>query len=186
MEEIIKIIAFCLLTACFISFSWAVIAVFQKPNEKMPTKMYILGILSNLFFFGQLALLFKQNDQNLGIAIIGLLLLSLSLGLFWSAVPYAKSIQLGIAFAKKTSPKILMEGPYKFIRHPFYTSYLMFWFAAFLVIQSYCLLISVVVMAWFYFSAINEEETMLLNSEMGELYKSYRLKTGAILPRLRN
>lgn len=180
----LKVIIFSLLFACFISFSWAVFKVFQKPNEKMPIKMRMLSLLSTLFFIGQLVFLFQQNAPNFAITIFGLLLLCLSFGLFWSAIPYAKSAQLGIAFAGKASPKILMEGPYKYIRHPFYSSYLLFWLGGFLVAQSGWLLISVVVMAWFYFTAIAEEEAMLLSGEMGDLYKSYRIRTGAVLPRV--
>lgn len=180
----LKVLIYLLLFACFISFSWAVFRIFNKPREIIPFKMSALSLLSTFFFIGQLYFVSQQTTFNLTFTIIGLILLCVSFGIFWSAIPYAKSAQLGIAFAGKKSKKILMDGPYKYIRHPFYSSYLFFWIGGSLVAQSENLLISIVVMAWFYFSAIAEEETMLLNGDFGDLYKSYMLRTGAVLPRV--
>lgn len=171
------------LTSCFLSFSWAVFKVFDNQEVVMPKKMRLLSGLSSLFFIWQLLSLYKNYPENFLILTLGVAMLSISFGLFWWAIPYAKNAKLSLAFTKASSKEILVEGPYHYVRHPFYTSYLLFWLGGVLVTQNYWLLISVTVMGWFYAKAINSEEKNLLNGDMGASYQNYMLKTGAVFPK---
>ena len=184
MVKLIKLFVELLLTSCFISFSWAVFRVFINPEKFMPIKMLCISSFSTVFFGWQLLSIYEFPAKNLILLAIGITFLSTSLSLFWRAIPHAKSANLGIAFSKTKSSEILVKGPYRYIRHPFYASYLLFWLGGVLVTQNYWLMISVATMGWFYLEAIYQEEYMLLSGEMAGIYKDYISKTGMLFPKV--
>ncbi|MCC6915421.1 MAG: isoprenylcysteine carboxylmethyltransferase family protein [Rhodospirillaceae bacterium] len=177
-----KFLALVLAIICFVSFGWAIKSLFQRQSA-VPIPMRWLNILGISFFVLHLIAIWLSATYNVG-SVIGIALYSAAFMLFWWSVPYARREGLAIAFSQSQSRSILKSGPYKFIRHPFYLSYLMFWIAGVFVSQNVVLLISVVVMGAFYISALKSEEAELLKSRLGYEYAEYRERTGALWPRL--
>jgi protein-S-isoprenylcysteine O-methyltransferase Ste14 len=79
----------------------------------------------------------------------------------------------------------MIEGPYRYVRHPFYLSYIAFWTAGLLVSRNMWLLIPLAVMGMFYWSAIRQEEQELSRGSLQNEYRQYKLTTGGLFPRLR-
>lgn len=79
---------------------------------------------------------------------------------------------------------LLTQGPYRYIRHPFYASYLAFWAGGVLVSSELFLLLSVVGMGLFYILAMRQEEQEFRQGSLRDAYKVYSQNTGKILPRL--
>ena len=81
--------------------------------------------------------------------------------------------------------ELVTRGPYAHIRHPFYTSFLLAFAAAFLALPHAatlaCLLYAVVALT----VTARREERRLVTSEFGDDYREYLTATGRFLPRLR-
>jgi len=103
-----------------------------------------------------------------------------ALVLFWWTVPHAAEAQLNIAFTKVEPVNLLVTGPYAYVRHPFYASYLLYWIAGALV--SSWLWTSVFVMGSCYFVAMDQEEKGFQLSPLAVSYATYKHKTGALFP----
>jgi protein-S-isoprenylcysteine O-methyltransferase Ste14 len=168
---------------CFAGFAWAIQHLFMNPTGIMTVRMKALSSLGLVFFVAQLAALYWPAPQpNQPLQIVGLALFLIAIGLFWWTVPYARRAALRIAFTTHEPDTLMSAGPYRFVRHPFYSSYISYWLAGVLVSQQWLLLISLVVMSWFYISAMIHEERAFLSSKLRDQYKAYRARTGALLP----
>ena len=181
----LKVVALALALSCFASFTWAIFTLFKRRNEAALTLMHAVSVFGSFFFVAQVvALLLAQADADRMVFMVGLLLYMASLALFWWAVPFARNAAFGTAFAGVIPAHVVREGPYRFIRHPFYASYLLFWIAGVLVSQNWWLLLSAVVMGALYATAIRQEEHELLGGSFSSQYKEYMERTGCLLPRL--
>jgi protein-S-isoprenylcysteine O-methyltransferase Ste14 len=167
--------------ACSVSFSWAIARLFATPTH-LSLRMKLLGLAGLLFSLVQIAMI-TLTAVVYWRRMTALVLYIVALGLFWWAVPQAAKTRLNIAFVNAVPATLIFEGPYAYIRHPFYTSYLLYWMAG-AVITSW-LWASVFVMGWFYFTAIRQEEQGFRCSPLATAYEVYRSQTGALLPLLR-
>jgi protein-S-isoprenylcysteine O-methyltransferase Ste14 len=166
---------------CFGSFSWAIVRLFAA-STRASSRMKLVGVTGLLFSVAQIAMIALARPQcwARGSALV---LYVVALGLFWWAVPHAVTAQLNIAFTNATPVILLVDGPYAYIRHPFYASYLLYWVAGAFI--SNWLWVSVFVMGCFYFTAIRQEENGFRSSPLAGSYEAYRRETGALFPVLR-
>ena len=104
--------------------------------------------------------------------------------LFWWAVRATATHRLSLAFSDNPPSMLLASGPYRYVRHPFYTSYLVFWTAAAAdVVGVSHWLIPLAALA-LYTSAALYEERKFARSPLSGSYVAYRASTGMFLPRL--
>src|SRR5690242_14840909 len=59
--------------------------------------------------------------------LFGLALQLASTWLFWSAIAAPPAARLLLAFDPGPPEGLVRHGPYRIVRHPFYTSYVLFW-----------------------------------------------------------
>jgi protein-S-isoprenylcysteine O-methyltransferase Ste14 len=78
-----------------------------------------------------------------------------------------------------------LRGPYKRVRHPFYASYLLYWFAGVCATEVWGMDASVIVMGSVYWRAAAQEETEFLQGKGAESYRAYIRKTGRFFPKLK-
>ncbi|MGD0907800.1 MAG: isoprenylcysteine carboxylmethyltransferase family protein [Candidatus Acidiferrales bacterium] len=168
--------------ACFASYTWATVWLFQYPKGQ-PMQMKLIGAMGVMFFIAQLFAIVRTTPSGC-VADLGLFLYALAFFIFWWAVPYARRAMLNVAFTATQPARLLTDGPYRYIRHPFYASYFAFWIAGVLVSLRPWLLLSVVCMGSFYSLAIRQEETEFRQGPLRDAYKAYELATGKLLPRL--
>ncbi len=82
-----------------------------------------------------------------------------------------------------TTPTFLTQsGPYRLVRHPIYSAYLLAWVAGPVICGQPLLLLSTLVMAVIYFFAARQEESWFAGSELAEDYRRYRSRTGMFVP----
>ena len=167
---------------CFGSFTWAVRGLFRAENG-MPARMRWLSAVGTICFAAQLWAILRA-DLSPTWTVIGISLYVVVLTLFWWAVPYARSAALRIAFSPSESNQLIRTGPYHYVRHPFYTSYLLFWVAGVVASESIWLGSTVIVMAAFYFTAIRQEEREFLCGPLASEYLAYQRLAGMLLPKL--
>jgi len=108
---------------------------------------------------------------------------AVSLVLFWWAIFTAKG--LDFAFSDKVG-NIVTTGPFRLVRHPFYTSYILAWVGNTLLFNSLILWITLVCLMAFYFLSARKEERVILQSEQSSTYRKYIENVGMFLPRIKN
>lgn len=116
-------------------------------------------------------------------SVFGVGLQVLSVFLFGWCVGTSGKRNLSLAFSPNCSPKLVTEGPYSIVRHPFYTSYVIYWVANVVVAPSAFTLISAIVLIVIYLYASRREDKALAQLFAADFPQWYKT-TGAFLPKL--
>ena len=167
---------------CFASYTWAIVALFNKPDGQ-PMKMKLVSGMGFIFFLAQLVAIVRGKPL-VWLAILGICFYGIAFVLFWWAVTAVRGAGLNVAFTTTQPSKLLIYGPYRYIRHPFYASYLAFWIAGVMVSSEPLLLPCVVCMGLLYTLAMKQEEREFRQGPLREAYHDYALVTGKVLPRV--
>ncbi len=114
----------------------------------------------------------------------GLAVLSLDMALFWWAVRTTRARRLTLAFSADQPCFLHESGPYAWVRHPFYVSYVLFWVATALLCHRWAHWLVPAAMAAVYVRAARMEEAKFAASHLAADYERYRSRTVS-LPRLR-
>jgi protein-S-isoprenylcysteine O-methyltransferase Ste14 len=77
---------------------------------------------------------------------------------------------------------VFSGGPYRWIRHPFYLSYSIAWFAGVVALADRRLLLTPLVMLGFYAAAAYREERQMLRGPAAAEYRAYRRQAGVLIP----
>lgn len=116
--------------------------------------------------------------------MLGLSLILLSATLFWLSVIVNNRKKLSLAFSPDLPEHLVKSGPYRFVRHPFYLSYLLTYAAGFLVTGNYWLVPIFTLMFAIYYWAARFEESKFLKSDWADEYLKYKAKAGLLLPKI--
>ena len=104
--------------------------------------------------------------------------------LFGLAILTTRRKRPALAFAGDRPDHVFSSGPYSYIRHPFYTSYLLFWLGCTVATSSLISLILFLALAAIYTAAALGEERGFSNSALHDEYEAYRRRTGFFWPKL--
>ncbi len=164
---------------CFASFIWGMSQHFRRTGK--PTRAMMLTALLGTGSAGlQIAALATRRILWIGIA---LLLYGASAMLFWRAVRVTRG-KLAACGQGCVSGEVIQAGPYRYIRHPFYTSYNLAWIAGFIATGWWPLAIAAGAMAWLYERSARQEEQGFLGTAMADEYLRFMRRTGRYLPAL--
>ncbi len=172
-----------LLLASLGSHGWAMRKFFTKPtgDESGMKLIRLCGTISAVLH--AVAVLVTRNVAPLQGAS-GAVLYVTGLLLFFSALRAHGRRPLSAAFSADRPSHLVDWGPYRYIRHPFYTAYLLTWIAGVAATGRLWLIPSVGVMAWIYVRAANMEEKKFAFSPLSVEYQRYVRDTGMFLPKL--
>jgi len=115
--------------------------------------------------------------------VIGLVLQVASLWLFWRTIAASRAARLRLAFDPALPGSVLRDGPYRLVRHPFYTSYMLFWFGWSIAAWTLWALPPLVLMLAIYVIAARGEEGRFSRSPFAADYAAYRRQAGMFWPR---
>lgn len=174
-----KVVLTAMILSAFASFSWAVFRFFQGPASPM---MRVVSALS-LLFVGIALWSITRNDTSLAFQTASLGALLGALILFWWALREARNTALHLAFSSGVPAALLRSGPYRCVRHPFYSAYTVFWAGTFLAYPTLLTAIAPVAMFALYAGAARREERRLAESPLASEYGTYSRATGRFLPR---
>jgi protein-S-isoprenylcysteine O-methyltransferase Ste14 len=167
---------------CFVAFSWGTLRHFRSVGP-MPPGMRLIGTVSLLtvtaFTWSVLASALPGTWPAAPILSFG------SLALFTWAVRATRHAGLALAFAGVQPSRLLVTGPFRHLRHPFYMSYLTFWLATCVATTSSICMLGSAILLVCYFVAAREEERDISRTRLSAEYASYALETGMFFPRLR-
>ena len=117
-------------------------------------------------------------------SVLGILCEAASGFLFHAAVRTSKKAALRFAFDPEHPASLLATGPYHYVRHPFYVSYLLFWTGWSIATWALPALIVPPVFLGLYWQAAGMEERNFAASPFAREYASYRDRVGFFFPRI--
>eukprot|EP01018_Ginkgo_biloba_P003364 Gb_02332 [translate_table: standard] len=104
--------------------------------------------------------------------ILPLLVLFFAVALHYNATYY-----LGKYFDRLVVPQtVVVFGPYRWVRHPIYTSYMLLFAGYCIALRAYCSLAFLVVACFLYYEQRTKLEEDMLVEAFGDMYTSYRKK----------
>jgi protein-S-isoprenylcysteine O-methyltransferase Ste14 len=155
------------LFVCLASFAWGMRNFFAQPAGTTAGMKVVstCGVsFAALHFFAILVTSSITPERGL----LGALLYSWSLVLFWWAIKTNSSARLSAAFSPDLPVHLVKDGPYRFIRHPFYCSYVLAWLSGTMLI--------------IYWKAASIEEEKFSRSSLAAEYQTYRSRTSWLVP----
>jgi protein-S-isoprenylcysteine O-methyltransferase Ste14 len=143
----------------------------------------LVTITSVLGFIGLIYSIWTQKGHDLW-PVLGLALQAMSLFLFGWSVGTSGRKNLGLALNDNSSKKLITDGPYAMVRHPFYTSYILYWAGGAAVAPSIVTaLFAVTLIAIYFFTARREDK--FLAGLFGDEFPEWHKNTGAFFPKWR-
>lgn len=121
----------------------------------------------------------KPATLYLGISSV---VIVLGLGLFFYCSSLIRRSKLTIVFSKDSPEFHISKGPYSYVRHPFYTSYIATYAALALVNQNWIFSAICASMFCTYYIAARFEEKKFLSSNLKDAYANYIRTTGMFFP----
>jgi protein-S-isoprenylcysteine O-methyltransferase Ste14 len=170
-----------LLLSCLGSFLWAIVRFFPRPAGAS-TGAKVIGVCTVVFGFLHLRAILQFDRPGAAHEVTGAGFYLAALGLFWWAVCINSKRPLSAVFSPDVPEHLIQEGPYRFIRHPFYCSYLLTWMGGVMATQQFWLLVTVAVMFALYLRAARIEEEKFGCSSLGTKYQQYQARTGLFFP----
>ena len=164
----------------FSSFIWALVWWFKDSRNVKRWELHFIKISGMLFILFHLISACLYPLPSIAVSTIGIVLLLISGLLFISSLLSFKRPP-GIAFGEKLIVELNTSGPYKFIRHPFYTSYSLAWIGGTIATGCWWLIMSFIVMIFVYYKAAKEEELTWLKSKDAQKYEEYARHTGMFM-----
>lgn len=177
----VPFLALGLAAGVFGSFVWAVRGHFTSAHT--PPGMWVVsGVSAAGFGFYAVALFDRPHPS--GLILCGMALQGAAMTLFVWAIRATRTKGLALAFDPCAPALLVQSGPYRYLRHPFYSSYLLFWGATIVQTRVIAVMICVAALAVLYGIATVIEERGYARSMLAAEYQSYKTRTGRFLPKL--
>lgn len=161
-------------------FAMAIKNVFIKVSNN---HRFLVARWTGLAFLSQSVLILTNPiDQNS--FIISTLIFILSFFVFYQSVKVARNKPLSLAYSNDTPKHIEKNGPYAWVRHPFYTSYITSISGATCGIGTFWSFIPLIAAYFIYFKAAKFEEEKFSRSALAKEYEIYKENTGMFIPKV--
>ena len=170
-----------IMSACMGSFMWGAARYFRRVRG-VPLAMSLTSIFTVAAFLWlvvRLGLGFRSSWWGVSIVVETAAAL-----LFWWSVQATNEHRLTLAFSEDLPSRLITVGPYRYVRHPFYSSYIVFWVAASANVVGVVHWLIPLIAAPLYFYAAMQEEGKFARSDLANDYDAYRSRTGMVLPKL--
>jgi protein-S-isoprenylcysteine O-methyltransferase Ste14 len=167
--------------AIVLQYTWSLRAHFA--SAKVPRGTMLISAVVVLSLVSYLYLQWSV-EQPLLAQVAGALLMLLSLGLFWAAIFASREARLLLAFDEKKPHGLVAIGPYRYVRHPFYLSYLIFWTGWLVGSWQAIGVLPLGIIVAIYVTAALGEEKKFETSPLAEQYREYRKRAGFLWPKL--
>ena len=168
--------------AAILFFALGLTTYFDRPRDR-PTWVGVIHNLGVALSLLQLVLVTLLPPRGDIWASAGIACYTGAVALFLSAIEAAHRTRLQRAFIDEPLPdRLISDGPYRVIRHPFYLGYILGALAGPVAIDNLALAIIALIMVAICVAAAIREERVWLKSLHGDAYRSYRSRTGMFIP----
>ncbi|WP_117192974.1 methyltransferase family protein [Rhizobium terrae] len=162
-------------------YTWSLKNHFNSQKMTWEARLISLGVILTAALF---LYLHWTRPQVLWAQIVGLAVEIAAAILFWWAIWASRQARLRFAFDPALPHGIVSAGPYRYLRHPFYSSYLLFWSGWALASWSIWSALPVIFFATAYVMAARKEERNFEASPLANEYRQYKRRTGFFMPRI--
>lgn len=162
-------------------YVWSTMTHFRSETPPKGVPIVATAVFLSLAIF---LMLLWMKVQPVAAQLAGLALIFSSLGLFWWAINASRDFGLTHVFDKTQPTALLSSGPYAYVRHPFYTSYIIFWGGFALSTWSVWAVVPLAAIIVIYTKASRLEEAKFFNSPLADSYRAYMLRAGRFWPKL--
>jgi protein-S-isoprenylcysteine O-methyltransferase Ste14 len=152
-------------------------------SRQMPAGANLVSA-SVLLSLAVFVLLLWTTEAPVAAQLVALVLEALALWLFFRTIAASRDGALHFAFDTDNPVSLVTAGPYRYVRHPFYTSYLIFWTGLAIGTWSLWAVPMLILMAVLYTVAARGEEAKFARTGMSDDYAAYRARTGMFWPKL--
>jgi protein-S-isoprenylcysteine O-methyltransferase Ste14 len=167
----------------WVGFAAAMRYYFRGARQRNPAKTF-LTLSAFVCTLAQLVVLSLANPPSGWRLGFGLACYGLANLVFWSALWMHGRARPAFAFIDVKPSAFTRAGPYRFVRHPIYSAYLLGWLAGPVVAGQPWLLVTVGWMWLLYYVAARQEEKHFAQTAFRDDYDAYRKQAGMFLPRL--
>ena len=162
-------------------YAWSLRGHFSSPEMPDGTKIISAAVITTTLFF---LFLIWFRAQSVELRIAGLAIEVASAALFWWAISASRNARLRYAFDPEGPRGLVTTGPYRYLRHPFYVSYLALWCGWALSTWTWVAFVPVAVIGAVYVKAAQDEEATIAASPLAGDYADYKRRAGFFWPRL--
>lgn len=172
-----------ILIITFGSFAWSVKGLFKSNKHKNNLHYRFLQIISITVWSWFIYQAYTSKiDFDFKYALFALTQI-LCLISFWYLRNLIRSESFGLIFNNLTPKRVFQGGLFRFIRHPFYTTYIVSYGACALYFQDITSIVLWILVSLLYIKASFIEETLILQTEIGDQYLKYRDQAGRFFPK---
>ena len=154
--------------------------------ERRPDRpLWVRGIhdAGLLLSLAHLAGAFFLPPRSDNFAVAGIIMYTASVALFLSAMEAAAETRLQRMYIDHPLPdRLITDGPYRWVRHPFYLGYIIGALAPAVAIDSVWMVLISATMIAITVTAAFREEGIWLASSRADAYREYQRRTGMFLP----
>jgi protein-S-isoprenylcysteine O-methyltransferase Ste14 len=167
----------------WITFGVCMRYYFRRARKTTPAKVWLVrcGAVCAL---AQMALIARCRLPAPPLVWAGAAGYAAAYALFWWALASHGRQRPSFAFVPVMPETFKDSGPYRLMRHPIYSAYLLAWAAGALTAGQAWQLVMVAGMGVFYYRAARQEERLFLASPYGTMYRRYLRRTGMFLPKV--
>ncbi len=166
---------------CYLTMGAVVRRHFASATTPPVTRLSIIASYGGIAAFVYLTL---RDPHAVAARVAALAIFATSLTLFLWAAKTTRSERLRLAFDPGSPGSVVRTGPYRYIRHPFYTSYILFWFGCMIATLHPVMLLFLVAFSAMNVTAAYREERSFETSPLTEEYAKYRKTAGMLWPKL--
>lgn len=164
----------------FAQFTWSLRAHFNSKDIPAGTRLIsIMVVVTMAAFYWYL----WTGVQPLLAQLAGLVIMAAGWRLFWMAIHASRAAKLRLAFDEEGPDSLVTEGPYKYVRHPFYTSYLIFWAGFAVAVWTPWTIAYLLVILAVYTLAALVEQGKFAHGPLAGQYAEYARRTGMFWPK---
>lgn len=155
---------------------------FNRKAIQLSWKWQALKLLTLTYWgWSCYSVLMSSPNANWTLWLFGFLNLTSGYLFFW-AYSTTRKIRFDNIFTTRAPQQLVQQGPYRRIRHPYYTSYLLTYFSTLLLLLEAWNIAALMIILMLYIDAVQNEESLILGSENGSNYQEYRKNTKRFLP----
>ena len=161
--------------------SWSGRGHFQSDKVPLGSILIMLVVLAATLTYLYLA---WTLSQPLVSQTVGFLLQCAGLWLFVITLRASRRGRLRMAFDEGNPRGLVTEGPYQYVRHPFYVSYIIYFAGFAIATWSWIAVLPLGILLVIYVLAARMEEGKFANTPMSAEYQAYRRRTGFFFPKI--
>ena len=177
-DQIVPIVAG---LSCFVAYAAGTVTVFRR-DDRVTIGLVSLTLGAIAAGTTELATMTHTPAPSAWHSAAGTAIFVGALALFLAAARETRRRPLTPAFSGDVPEHLVSTGPYRLVRHPFYTAYLLTYLAGWAVTGAPTLVVVCAGMTTLYAVAARQEERKFEHSPLAHDYARYAARTGMFWP----